>query len=283
MPVEAPHGNADERRQFTHLEALGRLLSGMAPWLESGASDGPEASRRKRYCDLSRKAIAAAVDPHSPDYMNFSKGSQPVVDAAFLALAILRAPRELWEKLDATTKHQLVDALRSSRVILPGYNNWLLFSATVEAFLFRAGEQWDKMRVDYAVRSLNEFYKGDGLYGDGPLLHWDYYNSFVMHSMLLAVVETFSGQEKAWDKLHPVFVERSRRYADIQERLVNPDGSYPAIGRSITYRCGAFQLLADMALKKQLPQRLTPAQVREALTAVIRRTLDAPDTFGANG
>jgi hypothetical protein len=139
------------------------------------------------------------------------------------------------------------------------------------------------MRVDYAVRSLNEFYKGDGLYGDGPLLHWDYYNSFVMHSMLLAVVETFSGQEKAWDKLHPVFVERSRRYADIQERLVNPDGSYPAIGRSITYRCGAFQLLADMALKKQLPQRLTPAQVREALTAVIRRTLDAPGTFDANG
>ncbi|HEX6546425.1 MAG TPA: DUF2264 domain-containing protein, partial [Bryobacteraceae bacterium] len=283
MPVEAPHGNADERRQFTHLEALGRLLSGMAPWLESGASSGPEASRREHYCDLSRKAIAAGVDPHSPDYMNFSKGSQPVVDAAFLALAVLRAPRELWEKLDRTTKRQLVEAMRSSRVILPGYNNWLLFSATVEAFLFRAQEDWDKMRVDYAVRSLNEFYKGDGLYGDGPAFHWDYYNSFVMHSMLLAVVETFTGQEKFWDKLHPVFVERSRRYADIQERLINPDGSYPAIGRSITYRCGAFQLLADMALKKQLPQRLAPAQAREALTAVIRRTLDAPGTFDTNG
>ena len=283
MPVEAPHGNTDERRQFTHLEAMGRLLSGMAPWLESGTSSGAEETRRKRYCDLSRKAIAAGVDPHSPDYMNFSKGSQPVVDAAFLALAVLRAPRELWEKLDATTKHQLVEAMRSSRVILPGYNNWLLFSATVEAFLFRAGEDWDKMRVDYAVRSLNEFYKGDGLYGDGPAFHWDYYNSFVMHSMLLAVVETFNGQEKVWDKLHPVFLERSRRYADIEERLINPDGSYPAIGRSITYRCGAFQLLADMALKKQLPQHLAPAQAREALTAVIRRTLDAPGTFDAKG
>jgi hypothetical protein len=283
MPVEAPHGNADERRQFTHLEALGRLLSGMAPWLESGATTGPEATRRDRYCSLSRKAIASAVDPHSADYMNFSKGSQPVVDAAFLALAVLRAPRELWEKLDGATKRQLVEALRSSRVILPGYNNWLLFSATVEAFLFRAGEEWDKMRVDYAIRSLNEFYKGDGVYGDGPALHWDYYNSFVMHPMLLAVVETFAGQEKVWDELHPVFLERSRRYADIEERLINPDGSYPAIGRSITYRCGAFQLLATMALKKQLPRRLPPAQAREALTAVIRRTLDAPGTFDANG
>ncbi len=30
MPVEAPHGNVADRRQFTYLEALGRLLSGMA-------------------------------------------------------------------------------------------------------------------------------------------------------------------------------------------------------------------------------------------------------------
>ena len=36
MPVEAPHGNVSDRRQFTYLEALGRLLCGIAPWLESG-------------------------------------------------------------------------------------------------------------------------------------------------------------------------------------------------------------------------------------------------------
>jgi len=32
-----------------------------------------------------------------------------------------------------------------------------------------------------------------------------------------------------------------------------------------------------------LPARVTPAQVRCALTAVIRRTLDAPGTFDADG
>jgi len=42
MPVEAPHGNAEERRQFTYLEAMGRLFSGIAPWLESGCSAGKE-------------------------------------------------------------------------------------------------------------------------------------------------------------------------------------------------------------------------------------------------
>jgi hypothetical protein len=215
--------------------------------------------------------------------MNFSKGSQPLVDAAFLALAVLRAPTELWEKLDSGTKPKLIEALRSSRVILPSYSNWLLFSATVEAFFCHVGEPWDRMRVDYAIRKLNEFYKGDGLYGDGPLLHWDYYNSFVMHPMLLAVIETVSAQSNAWDSFRPAILERSRRYADIEERLIDPDGSYPAIGRSITYRCGAFQLLATMALRRQLPDRLAPAEARAALTAVIRRTLDAPHTFDAYG
>jgi hypothetical protein len=55
------------------------------------------------------------------------------------------------------------------------------------------------------------------------------------------------------------------------------------VGRSIAYRCGAFQLLAQMALQKLLPASLTPAQVRSALTAVIRKSMQAPGTFDKNG
>src|SRR5204863_6587221 len=76
---------------------------------------------------------------------------------------------------------------------------------------------------------------------------------------------------------------RAKRYAAVQERLIAPDGSFPAIGRSIAYRCGAFHLLAQSALRRQLPGDLSPPQVRGALTAVIRRTLEAPDTFDGNG
>ncbi|HXR77189.1 MAG TPA: DUF2264 domain-containing protein, partial [Bryobacteraceae bacterium] len=208
MPVEVAHGNAADRREYTYLEALGRLLSGMSPWLESGESGGHEGELRRQYCHLARKSIAAAVDPSSPDYMNFSKGSQPVVDAAFLALGVLRAPTELWEKLDPHTKKQLVAALQSTRVIRPGFNNWLLFSATVEAFLCYAGEQWDKMRIDYAIRQHEEWYKGDGVYGDGPPFHWDYYNSFVIQPMLLKVIEPVSKASNAWDSFYPAIVAR---------------------------------------------------------------------------
>jgi hypothetical protein len=283
MPVEAPAGSANERSQYTYLEALGRLLTGVAPWLESGDDSGSELELRRKYSELARKSIAAAVDPASPDYMNFTRGSQPVVDAAFLALAVLRAPVELWEKVDTSTKKQLVEALRSTRAIRPGFNNWLLFSATVEAFLAFAGEQWDPMRVDYAIRQHAEWYKGDGVYGDGPEFHWDYYNSFVIHPMLLAVVEILDQHSKAWTSFHEPIVERARRYAAIQERLISPEGAYPAIGRSIAYRFGALHLLATMVLRRQLPENITPEQVRGAMTAVIRRMVEAPGTFDANG
>jgi hypothetical protein len=99
-------------------------------------------------------AIESGTDPVSPDFMNFNKGSQPVVDTAFLAQAIVRAPTELWIKLDAKTQRNAIDAFESSRQSRPGYDNWLLFSAMVEAALSRMGAWWDPMRVDYASRSV---------------------------------------------------------------------------------------------------------------------------------
>ncbi len=83
--------------------------------------------------------------------------------------------------------------------------------------------------------------------------------------------------------LWPCRCARARRYAAILERLVGPDGTFPAIGRSLAYRCGAFHLLAQMALRHALPDGVTPAQARGALTAVIRRSIDVPGTFDANG
>ncbi len=283
MPVEAPHGNVADRRQFTYLEAMGRLLTGIAPWLESGPQSGPEGALRKQYAEWSRMAIQAGTDPASPDFMNFNQGRQPVVDAAFLALAILRAPTELWQKLDSKTQQHVIAALQSSRVIQPSFSNWLLFSAMVEAALSSMGAWWDPMRVDYAIRTLDTWYKGDGVYGDGPVFHWDYYNSFVIHPMLLHILDTIAKSSSSWDSYRPVMLVRARRYAAIQERMISPEATFPAIGRSLCYRFGAFHLLAEMALRQQLPEGVSPQQVRSGLTAVMRRMVEAPGTFDDQG
>jgi hypothetical protein len=281
MPVE--QAASANRQSVTHLEAIGRLLAGLAPWIELPSDGSAEGKLRGDYAELARTAIAHAVDPASPDYMNFTRERQPLVDAAFLAEALLRAPRALHESLDDSTRRNLIAALESTRAIAPGFNNWLLFSATVEAALLKLGATWDRMRVDYALRQHDQWYRGDGAYGDGPQFHWDYYNSFVIHPMLLDVLDVCRDEMPAWKELSTRVDERARRYAAVLERLVAPDGSFPAIGRSIAYRCGAFHLFASMALRRALPDEVSPSQARGALTAVMRRTLEAPDTFDANG
>jgi hypothetical protein len=283
MPVECVTGDVEERRKCTHLEALARLLAGIAPWLEAALPAGTERDLQERYRTLAREAIRQGTDPQSPDYLNFHEGSQPLVDCGFLSQALLRAPGELWKNLDPAVKRRLVAGLISSRAITPGFNNWLLFAATVEAALASAGESWDALRVDYAIRQHQQWYVGDGLYGDGPQFHWDYYNSFVIQPMLIDVLRAVGKQNRAWDALTPDILKRARRYAAIQERLISPDGTYPAIGRSTPYRCGAFQLLAQTALLGELPPPLTGPRVRSALTAVIQRTLEAPGTFDREG
>jgi len=280
MPVEQAAGA--DRRSVTHLEALGRLLAGLAPWIELGPG-GSEGRLRTHYADLARRAIARAVDPVSPDFLNFTRDRQPLVDAAFLAQGLLRAPRALREGFDSTTKRHVIAALESTRSIVPGFNNWLLFSAMVEAGLKSLGAEWDRTRVDYGLRQHEQWYKGDGAYGDGPDFHWDYYNSFVIHPMLVDVLDACKDESTAWKEIAVRVEQRAARYAAVQERLIAPDGSFPAIGRSIAYRCGAFHLLAQSALRHRLPDSIAPAQVRSALTAVIGRTIDAPGTFDADG
>lgn len=283
MPVETNPPSRADRRQYTHLEALGRTLTGIAPWLELAPDDSDEGKLRAELGEMARKSIDAGTDPKSPDYMNFTVGGQPLVDTAFLAHSLVRAPNQLWTKLEPRVQENLVTALQATRAIKPGMNNWILFSAMVEAALCRIGRDWKTEPVDFAFTKLMEWYKGDGLYGDGPLFHWDYYNSFVIHPMLIDVLETVSKQKKDWDDKRAPILARARRYAAIQERLIAPDGSFPAIGRSLAYRVGAFQLLGQMTLRKDLPAAISPGQVKCALSAVIGRMFEAPGTFDDHG
>jgi hypothetical protein len=153
----------------------------------------------------------------------------------------------------------------------------------VEATLAHLGEWWDPMRVDYALRQHAQWYLGDGIYGDGPEFHWDYYDSFVIHPMLSEILDVVGFRTRFATELRVQHQERARRYAAIAERFIGPDGTFPPIGRSLAYRAGAFHALAQSALRGALPDGLEPAQVRGALTAVIGRTLGAPGTFDVDG
>jgi len=283
MPVESAPNQVADRKNYTYLEALGRTLAGMAPWLELGPDDSPEGKLREKYILLSLQCIHNATDPQSADYMNFTKGGQPVVDAAFLSQALLRAPSQLWGRLSQVDKEHVINALKSTRIITPGYSNWLLFSAEIEAALLKFTGSCDRMRIDYAVKEHLNWYKGDGIYGDGPNFHYDYYNSFVIHPMFLEVVQTLKDAGDRVESNYDLVFQRCRRYAAIQERLISPEGTYPITGRSIAYRFGAFQVLAKMSLLHALPENVSPQQVRAALYTMIKKQIEFPGTFDENG
>ena len=280
MPVRAWEKN---RAQFAALEITGRTLSGLAPWLALGPDSTPEGKLRAEFGDMARQCVINITDPAGPDFGNFNKGRQPLVDAAYLSYALLHASKQLWEPLTDTQRSNVVVALKSTRGIQPGNNNWLLFSAMVEAALWELTGSAEMKPIEKAVNTHMSWYLGDGTYGDGPELHWDYYNSYVIQPFLLEVLDVCKRKEYPLAALLPKVISRSQRYAQIQERLISPEGTYPVIGRSSVYRFAAFHHLAYMTLTRRLPKSLNPGAVRCGLTAVVRRMVEAPGTFDKDG
>ena len=279
MPIDR-----EDRREYTYLEAFGRTLEGIAPWLEADLPEGDEKELQRKYREITVKAMDMATDPSSPDFLNFCEGKQPLVDAAFMAHGILRAKRTLWEELPEKIKENVKAALISSRCIEPFNNNWLLFASMVEAALCYMGVEPITERLDKGIRVFRDkWYAGDGNYSDGAQYHQDYYNSFVIHPMLLDVLETVKELNDSYKEFIPLAQGRARRYAEILERFIMPDGSYPIVGRSICYRFGCFQMLAQSALMQDLAENITPAMVRCGLTAVIKRVMETKSCFDGGG
>ncbi len=284
MPVETTvEARKRGREKVSHLEAVGRLLCGMSPWLELGADKSAEGKLREQYIELIRIGLHNAVDPDSPDKLNFTTDNQALVDAAFLAQSFLRAPTQIWGKLDTVTQSRMLEALKSTRIIKPNESNWLLFSAIIEATLLQLTGECKMEPINYALTRFDEWYKGDSWYGDGKNFHFDYYNSIVIHPMMLDILTVLRNKNLTDSTTYNTERNRSIRYAEQLERLISPEGTYPAFGRSLAYRFGVFHNLSQISLLKLLPKHVKPTQVRCALTTIIKRQLKQPGTFDKNG
>ena len=175
--------------KVTYMEAFGRLMAGIAPWLSLPDDDTPECTQRKQLRQWALASYRNAVDPDSPDCLLWSGQGQALVDAAYVAESFLRAYDALWVPLDGITKQRYIEAFKGLRRIDPPYTNWLLFSSTIESFLAKTGAECDEYRVNSAIRKVEEWYTGDGWYADGPVFAFDYYSSYVFHPMYLETLQ----------------------------------------------------------------------------------------------
>ncbi len=283
MQVEVSPSFDSRDKRVTYMEAFGRLMAGVAPWLSLPDDNTEEGKMRKQLREWALKSYAHAVDPQSPDYLLWRKEGQPLVDAAYIAESFLRAYDQLWTPLDETTKKRYIEEFTLLRRVDPPYTNWLLFSSIIESFLAKAGAPYDAYRVNSACRKMEEWYVGDGWYSDGPVFAFDYYSSYVFHPMYLETLQAMK-DAKAYTRIHygqyyARALERCQKFSIVLERLISPEGTFPVFGRSIPYRMAAMQPLALMAWYQTLPGGLTNGQVRSALTATMKSMFDGKENF----
>ena len=270
--------------KVAYLETFARLMAGISPWFALPDDGTPEGKQRKQLHEWAIQAYKNAVDPNSPDKITWlTNTSQPLCDASYLVESFMRAPEATWGQLDEVTKKRYIEGLKSLRTIRPAYNNWLLFRAMVEVFFMSIGEDVDEYALSVGLQKMSEWYLSDGWYSDGPEYAMDYYNSYVMHPMMVEVVEMCKKHKFSTPISLDLAVKRMNRFNTILERFISPEGAYPAVGRSVIYRMGAFQTLAMSAWKYGLPKDLTNGSVRSALTCVMKRMFAVDGNFDDKG
>jgi len=266
------------------LQAFGRTLSGMSPWLSLGPDKTAEGRLRSAYSDLARQCLTNATDPDSPDYMFGNPTQERIVHVAYIAYPLLIAPKQLWEPLSQKQHENIIAALKTHRSFKPNESNWLLFAAIIESAIWKFTGTCDMEPIKYAIDKHNDWYLGDGVYGDGPDFHWDYYNSYVIHPLLLETLRTCNEMGMPVKELLNECNERGERYAELLEHFISPEGTFPVIGRSSVYRIAMLQQLEYMAFRNhKLPESLNPGATRAAITTVIKKMMEVPGTFDKSG
>lgn len=276
--------------KVSYMECFGRLMAGISPWLALPDDGTEEGAKRRQLLEWALASYRNAVDPDSPDCLQWGGSHpQPLVDAAYLAESFLRAPEATWQQLDSVTQQRYIECFKGMRKHNPAYNNWLLFRGIIESFILMAEpESADNFIFTTVGRKIEEWYLGDGMYSDGPELALDNYNAYVIHPMYIEMLETVEqhpapGTRWVSNIKSSLAVKRMQRYNQFIERLISPEGTYPAFGRSVVYRLGAFQTLAMSAWKYGFPKGLTNGSVRSALTAVMENMFRVSGNFTPGG
>ncbi|MCX4578290.1 DUF2264 domain-containing protein [Streptomyces sp. NBC_01571] len=195
--------------------------------------------------------------------------SQPLVEAASVALALRLTRPLLWDRLDDAVRQRAAGWLGDALTAEPWPCNWELFPVTVGGFLAEIDHEPEAARaaVDRGLDRIEQWYLGDGWYSDGPGRAFDYYNGWAMH--LYPVLHArLAGDERLLD----LYGGRLARHLQDYARLFGADGAPVHQGRSLTYRFATAAPLWLGALTGRTP--LAPGETRRLASGALRHFLD---------
>ncbi|MGI6247498.1 MAG: DUF2264 domain-containing protein [Pseudochelatococcus sp.] len=214
-------------RAAADLEGFARPLWGVASLAAGGGAFA--------HWDLYRRGLVNGVDPAHPEYWgDISDRDQRQVELAAIGFALLLAPGEVWEPLDAADREKLVAYLLKARDRDYVDNNWKFFRILVDLALVRCGMAFDRSKTEAYLDEIEGFVLDDGWYRDGPVRRADHYVPFAMHYYGL-VYAVLSGDEERAAR----YRARARRFAADIRHWYGPDGAALPFGRSQTYRFAA--------------------------------------------
>ncbi|MFF4269598.1 DUF2264 domain-containing protein [Streptomyces sp. NPDC001536] len=195
--------------------------------------------------------------------------SQPLVEAASIAVALRLTRPLLWDRLDEGVRQRAAAWLGDALTAEAWPCNWELFPVTVGGFLQEIGYEVEASRkaIDRGLGRIEEWYVGGGWYTDGEGRKFDYYNGWAMH--LYPVLHAwFAGDSR----LSTVYGERLEAHLADYARLFGGDGAPMHQGRSLTYRFATTAPLWLGALTGRTP--LTPGQTRRLASGALKYFLD---------
>ncbi|MBC2906514.1 DUF2264 domain-containing protein [Streptomyces cupreus] len=262
-----PYATAD--RALYHLPGDRESWSGrLSDGLEGYARTLLPAAFRQDETALERYAegLAAGVSGVWP---RIEHRSQPLVEAASIALALRLTRPLLWDRLDDDVRQRAAAWLGDALTAEPWPCNWELFPVTVGGFLGSIGYEPEASRkaIDRGLERIEQWYLGDGWYTDGDGRKFDYYNGWAMH--LYPVLHAWLADDA---ELLDLYGDRLSRHLRDYAHLFAADGAPMHQGRSLTYRFATTAPLWLGALTGHTP--LPPGETRRLASGALRYFLE---------
>ncbi|MGW0965670.1 DUF2264 domain-containing protein [Streptomyces sp. NPDC002516] len=267
LAAVAPYATDDQALYHfpgRHTSSAGRLSDGLEGYARTLLLAGFRGDEKV----LDRYARGLAAGPMGV-WPRIEDRSQPLVEAASVALALRLTRPLLWDRLDDAVRQRTAAWLGDALTAEPWPCNWELFPVTVGGFLEEAGYEPEASRaaVERGLERIEQWYLGDGWYTDGHGRKFDYYNGWAMH--LYPVLHAWLAGDAA---LLDLYAGRLDAHLADYARLFGGDGAPMLQGRSLTYRFAATAPLWLGALTGRTP--LSPGETRRLASGALSHFLD---------
>ncbi|MFI9827509.1 DUF2264 domain-containing protein [Streptomyces sp. NPDC051913] len=260
----AVEGGALYQFPGAHTSWSGRLSDGLEGYARTLllAAFRRDETALERYAD----GLAAGVCGVWP---RIEDRSQPLVEAASIALALRLTRPLLWDRLDDGVRERAAAWLGDALSAEAWPCNWELFPVTVGGFLKEIGYETEASgkAIDRGLERIEDWYVGGGWYTDGDGRKYDYYNGWAMH--LYPVLHAWLADDS---RLLSLYGDRLEAHLADYAHLFGGDGAPMHQGRSLTYRFATTAPLWLGALTGRTP--LAPGETRRLASGALKYFLD---------